>query len=285
LRSREQQALDGLEQTSQTKRLSTVIGHLAKSCNYCLLYFVVARVVIAHIEWKRTKPRLCSHSFSPIRTERCRRLSTTASPHLPFPFLTLAFLICLLCRKSSFGFAPRAHWLDLSRSFSVHPFPPFIYRFATQNTRACTSTVWPRSLEIVTLGFAVASALDTYHDSFFLSHRRLASIQTSRFERIAPWRPQSLDCASCQVSSAVHVPNHPCPSTLRHWHQVHFSSSCKYPSLPVPAALLIVLALSWRAAITCTPSIALLTTPPSHFRHKPPYHHGCRASAPKATAY
>lgn len=201
------------------------------------------------------------------------------------PFLTLAFLICLLCRKSSFGFAPRAHWLDLSRSFSVHPFPPFIYRFATQNTRACTFTVWPRSLEIVTLGFAVASALDTYHDSFVLSHRRLASIQTSRFERIAPWRPQSLDCASCQVSSAVHVPNHPCPSTPRHWHQVHFSSSCKYPSLPVPAALLIVLALSWRAAITCTQSIALLTTSPSHFRHKPPIHHGCRATAPKATAY
>jgi hypothetical protein len=30
----------------------------------------------------------------------------------------------------------------------------------------------------------------------------------SRIERIASWRPQSLDCASCQVSNhAVHVPN------------------------------------------------------------------------------
>ena len=121
--------------------------------------------------------------------------SSSVRPHPRLPHLAF--------QKSVPGFAPCAHWLNLSRSFSVHPFPAFIYRLQPK-TRACTSTVWPRSLEIVTLGFAVASVLDTYHDSFVLSHRSLAPVHLSRFERIASWRPQSLDCASCQVSGPVH---------------------------------------------------------------------------------
>lgn len=41
----------------------------------------------------------------------------------------------LAFQKFVLGFAHCAHWLNLSRSFSVHPFPPFIYRLQVK-TRA-----------------------------------------------------------------------------------------------------------------------------------------------------